>query len=106
MAAINGRLSTVELLLYLGADLPVAELLHAVEATGAKALAVGIVILDAAEANAVVREIRRELSDEVELWVGGSGTAKFEPPPGVEKIDSMQRLEHRVEVLRIRVGAP
>lgn len=92
--------------LYLGIDLPVSELANAVEVSGARALVLSIVILPPDEAAEVLRELRSELPDEVDLWVGGSGTVEIEPVEGVERVDSMQRLERRVEMLRIRSGAP
>jgi DNA-binding transcriptional MerR regulator len=92
--------------LYLGIDLPVSELVNSVTMSGARALAISIVILPASEAAQVLREIRAALPDEVDLWVGGRGSDELALPDGVERIDSMQHLQRRVEMLRIRVGAP
>jgi DNA-binding transcriptional MerR regulator len=92
--------------LYLGADLPASELVRAVEMTGARAIALGIVEVDARTGEKAVAELRCGLSEDVEVWVGGAASSALELPAGVERIESMRQLERRVELLRIRVGAP
>jgi DNA-binding transcriptional MerR regulator len=92
--------------LYLGADLPASELVRAVEMTGARAIALGIVGVEVRAGEEAVAELRRDLPQEVELWVGGPAASGMALPPGVERIDSMSQIERRVELLRIRVGAP
>lgn len=91
--------------LYLGAELPPAELVHAVEASGAAALALSVVALPAAEAQRSIATLRRTLPREAELWVGGSLAAQLALPDDTVHIDSLEILEQRVEMLRVRTGA-
>jgi len=91
---------------YLGADLPVEELLGAVERTGARALALGVVALPSAGAERSVRALRAGLPEDVELWVGGSRAHELELPPGAVLVGSLDALEQRVEMLRLRRQAP
>ena len=88
--------------LYLGPDLPLAELVRAVEATSARALAVGLVVIGHDEARQAVDQLRQALPKEVELWIGGARVGDLEPTLGVESIESLERLEQRVEMLCVR----
>jgi DNA-binding transcriptional MerR regulator len=85
--------------LYLGAELPVEDLLGAVERTDAAALALSVVTLPTDAANRTLRALRRGLPDGVPLWVGGCGASRTAPVPGVEKMESLEELERRVELL-------
>ena len=82
--------------LYLGPELPVEDLLGAVEDTGAAALAIGLVTLPATEAERIVSALRGGLSDNVQLWLGGTGAMAINTQPGIEKIGSLEDLEQRV----------
>ena len=82
--------------LYLGADLPASELVRAVEMTGARAIALGIVGVEVRAGEEAVAELRRDLPQEVELWVGGPAASGMALPPGVERIDSMSQIERRL----------
>lgn len=88
--------------LYLGADLPGEELVRAVEAAGAAALAVGVVAMPPSEAQQALAALRGALPRDVELWVGGSLADQLELPQGALRIDSLEALEQRVDMLRIR----
>jgi len=85
--------------LYLGAELPVEELLAAVEATGAAALALSLVTIPAAQATRTISALRGGLADEVRLWLGGSGAGDLALPDSVEYIASLEDLEQRVALL-------
>jgi DNA-binding transcriptional MerR regulator len=85
--------------LYLGPELPVEDLLAAVEETGAAALALSLVTLSAAQANRTISALRGGLSDDVQLWLGGAGAGELELPDAVEYIDSLESLEQRVALL-------
>ena len=85
--------------LYLGAELPVEDLLGAVEDTGAVVLALSIVTLPAAQASRAVNAIRGGLPDSVHLWLGGAGAGSLELPEGVEVMHSLEALEQRVMLL-------
>jgi DNA-binding transcriptional MerR regulator len=93
--------------LYLGAELPVEDLLGAVEGSGAAALALSLVSIPAAQAARAVSALRGGLADGVHLWLGGAGASRDELPDGVERIESLEDFEQRVELLGFeRAGAP
>jgi DNA-binding transcriptional MerR regulator len=85
--------------LYLGAELPVEELLSAVEATGAAALALSLVTMPSAQATRTVSALRGGLADEVHLWLGGIGAANLALPQRVECIEDLEDFEQRVMLL-------
>ena len=87
--------------LYLGAELPVEDLLGAVEDTDAAALALSLVTMPAAQAVRTVKALRGGLASEVHLWLGGAGARDVELPQGVEHIESLEDLEQRVILLRV-----
>lgn len=90
--------------LYLGAELPVEDLLGAVERADAAALAIGIVTLPSAQAARVVSALRGGLADDVHLWLGGSGAGELELAPGVQRIQSLDELEQHVALLVLESG--
>lgn len=90
--------------LYLGVDLPTSELLRAVDTAGAAALALSVVALAKDDAEAALRALRGGLPPNVELWLGGAGARALALPEGVRRIDSLESLEHRAELLRLRAG--
>lgn len=85
--------------LYLGTELPVDELLGAVEDTDAAALALSLVTVPSAQAARSVSALREGLASEVHLWLGGAGARDIELPRGVEHIESLEDLEQRVILL-------
>jgi len=85
--------------LYLGLELPVEDLLAAVEGAKAKALALSLVTIPAAQATRTLGALRGGMSDEVRLWLGGSGAHDLELPPAVEYIGSLEDLEQQVSLL-------
>jgi DNA-binding transcriptional MerR regulator len=85
--------------IYLGAELPIEDLLGAVEDTEAAALALSLVTLPAAQATRIVSALRGGLASEVHLWLGGAGASDVELPKGVEHIESLEDLEQRVILL-------
>lgn len=82
--------------LYLGPELPVEDLLGAVEDTGAAALAISLVTLPATQAERIVGALRGGLNDNVQLWLGGSAAMALSTQRGVEMIGSLEDLEQRV----------
>lgn len=90
--------------LYLGADLPLDESTRAVETSGAAALALSVVALAPQPAQQALHELRGDLATGVELWVGGAGADSIELPERVQRIDSLAKLEHQVELLCVRAG--
>jgi DNA-binding transcriptional MerR regulator len=85
--------------LYLGAEVPVEDLLEAVDRAGASALALGIVTLPVPQAERALGALRGGLANEVALWVGGAGAANVDLPEGVEPLESLDHLEQRVALL-------
>jgi DNA-binding transcriptional MerR regulator len=81
---------------YLGADLPVEEMLGAADRTGAAAVALGLVSLPAVQGARAVNALRGGLPSDVHVWVGGAGARDVEPADGVERIESLETLEQRV----------
>jgi DNA-binding transcriptional MerR regulator/methylmalonyl-CoA mutase cobalamin-binding subunit len=85
--------------IYLGADLPVEDLLAAVEGARAAVLAIALVALPGAQAERVVAAIRSGLPGAIRLWVGGVGGEGAAFPDGVEYIETLGELEQRVALL-------
>jgi DNA-binding transcriptional MerR regulator len=85
--------------IYLGAELPVDELLDSVERAGAAALALSLVTLPPNRAAQAVRAIRGGLPDDVHLWLGGATASALEPGEGVDCIDSLETFEQRIALL-------
>jgi hypothetical protein len=85
--------------IYLGAELPVDELVNSVERVGAVALALGLVTLPHDRAAQAVRAIRGGLPDDVHLWLGGAAAGAIEPGDGVECVDSLEAFERRVALV-------
>ena len=85
--------------LYLGLELPVEDLLAAVEGTNAAALALSLVTIPAAQAAETVRVLRGGIAPDVHLWLGGSAGRDLDVPAAVERIDSLEDLEQRVLLL-------
>jgi DNA-binding transcriptional MerR regulator len=91
---------------YLGAELPVEDLLGAVEDTHAVALALSLVAVPATQAARTAGALRRGLASEVHLWLGGAGARDLELPQGVEHIESLEDLEQRVMLLGLASASP
>jgi DNA-binding transcriptional MerR regulator/methylmalonyl-CoA mutase cobalamin-binding subunit len=82
--------------IYLGADLPVDEMLHAAERSDARVLALSLVTIARADATRVVRELRRRLAPRVRIWLGGAAAPSLPAIDGVECIRSLEACEARV----------
>jgi DNA-binding transcriptional MerR regulator len=85
--------------LYLGAELPVEDLLSAVETADASAVALSLVTLSPAQTARTLNALRGGLPAAVALWLGGPGARNLELPQRVEYIDSLEALEQRVALL-------
>jgi DNA-binding transcriptional MerR regulator len=85
--------------LYLGAEVPVQDLLAAVDRVDAVVLALGVIHLPENETERAVSALRRELPKAVALWVGGAAAASVKPRDGVECFGSLEQLEQRVALL-------
>jgi len=87
--------------LYLGAELPIEDLLGAVAESEAAALALSLVTIPPAQAARTVSALRGGLPKEVRLWLGGYGSRGLDLPDSVEYIDSLEDLEQRVLLVRL-----
>jgi DNA-binding transcriptional MerR regulator len=84
---------------YLGVELPVEDLLGAVEGAGAAALALSLVTVPNPQAARTVSALRGGLADAVHLWLGGAGVSDIDLPEAVEHIESLEDFEQRVALL-------
>jgi DNA-binding transcriptional MerR regulator len=91
--------------IYLGADLPVEDILGAVERSRADALALGVVSTPDARERRGIGAIRGGLQPGVRLWVGGAGARGVDLPEGVERIENLQQFEQMVTLLVSEGGA-
>ncbi len=55
--------------------------------------------IPASQATRTLGALRGGMSDEVRLWLGGSGARDLELPPAVEYIGSLEDLEQQVALL-------
>jgi DNA-binding transcriptional MerR regulator len=85
--------------LYLGAELPVPDLLGAAAASGCAAVALGLVTLPSEDAEQALSEIRGGLPGAIQLWVGGYGASNVDLLDGVESMASLEELEQRIALL-------
>jgi DNA-binding transcriptional MerR regulator len=90
--------------LYLGAELPVEDMLRSAEETRAAAVALSIVTIPAAQVMRTVRALRGGLPDPVHLWLGGAGAENLQCPSGLETIASLDALVQRVTLLGLENG--
>ncbi len=79
--------------IFIGADVPVPELVKEAETSRSEALALGFVVLPKDEVESVLRDVRRALPEDIALWIGGQGIMGCPPIPGVDRIENAQRLE-------------
>lgn len=86
--------------IYLGADLPAAEVGRAVRDAGAvAAVVVALVSLDGAAAARALDELRRAVPAEVPIWVGGALAPSLATGNGVRRLADLGDLERQVELL-------
>lgn len=85
--------------IYLGAELPVKDLVGAVADVGAAVLALSLVTLPKSQAAQAVASIRSDLPEETRLWIGGPGAATITAPSGVEQMGNLEEFERRVALL-------
>lgn len=87
--------------LYLGAELPVEEILAAADRAKVRAVGLSFVSLPRDTAQRGVEAVRGALPDEVCLWTGGLGSRDLVLPSGVERLDRFDDLEQRVALLAL-----
>jgi methanogenic corrinoid protein MtbC1 len=78
--------------LYLGLDTPVEEIATAARDRAARAVALSIsVTVPHSQARKAVAALRAALPRRIALWVGGAGAPA--PPKGVQRFDSLEKLD-------------
>lgn len=91
--------------IYLGPDLPAAELAHAVEATESMAVGLSLVgDISIAGAMEQIADLRAALPDNVQVWLGGPAAEALdreEVPAGCVVIGSLGDYETRLDMLRL-----
>lgn len=85
--------------IYLGAELPVEDMLGAVERCHAAALVLGVVSTPQTRDARAIGAIRGGLPAEVRLWVGGAGARSLDLPAGAERIEDLEDFEQRAALL-------
>ncbi len=85
--------------IYLGAEVPVEELLGAVVRSGATALALSVIAEPTGDVARSIAALRGGLPANVSLWIGGSGARALETSSGVDRIETLDQLESRVALL-------
>ena len=85
--------------IYLGVDLPVEEMIHAVKKTQAKGLALSLVTLPESICTTTLTTLRERLPSDVAVIAGGPKAQSIENIPGVEKIGSLERFVQRIRLM-------
>jgi DNA-binding transcriptional MerR regulator/methylmalonyl-CoA mutase cobalamin-binding subunit len=85
--------------IYLGAELPIQEIVDSVDRAGAAGVALSLVTIAPARAARAVQALREGLPDHVHVWIGGAAASALEPLDGVEHIDRLDSFEQRVALL-------
>lgn len=88
--------------LYLGPEVPAGDLVASARRSGAAAVAIGIVTLPAPDAERALQAVRAGLPAAVAVWIGGAGARRIAVPDGVERLEDLEALEHRVALLGSR----
>lgn len=95
--------------IYLGADLPVAEVGRFCNKVNVAAVALSLVTSpEVIDVHAQLDTLRRLLAPAVEVWAGGQAAQLLDParlPAGTFKITNMQQFDARLSTLRQRTSA-
>ena len=108
LGALIAAVSTIDaggLAIFLGPDLPFAEVALAAAASGAAAVAIGVCQRDGAVPSALLGNLRELMPSHVELWVGGRGASDLALPPGSARVADLDELERKVALLGLRNAA-
>ena len=82
--------------LYLGPDLPVAELAAAARRCAAKVVGLSAMLPATAAQLADLDELRQTLPGKIEIWIGGRGWSGVEVSSGVRLVATLDELRQRV----------
>jgi DNA-binding transcriptional MerR regulator/methylmalonyl-CoA mutase cobalamin-binding subunit len=85
--------------LYIGADLPVEDLVSSAVQTEAVGVALSLVTIPEADARSYLEALREALPGDVHIWIGGHAATAIETPPGVERIEALDEFERRISLV-------
>jgi DNA-binding transcriptional MerR regulator/methylmalonyl-CoA mutase cobalamin-binding subunit len=85
--------------LYLGTNLPVDEILSAVHTSKAAALAISMVRPSPSHIEEDIPTLAASLPKDTLFFTGGPGSADLPETRGVERIEDMAQLYHRIQIL-------
>lgn len=85
--------------IFIGADVPIADLVDAVAQSRADVLVLGLVTLPHGQAERAVWQTRADLSTTVSLWIGGAGIDRIAPINDTLRVANLEQLEAEVTLL-------
>lgn len=103
VAALLAVQAGVEVI-FLGADVPVDDLVQSVVDTRASAIVIGIVTLPKKESEQSLRDLRDRLPEDVGVWIGGPGIAGLAPLKGIERITNLEQLDMQMTLMADEVA--
>lgn len=90
--------------IFVGANLPVSEIVDAADSLDAAAVAVGVCDTNRNDTQAALRMLRDALPARVEVWIGGPGAESIALPEQVQSIGDHDALERKIALLLERSG--
>jgi methanogenic corrinoid protein MtbC1 len=105
LAAIAARMQGYNVV-YLGPDLPAAEIARAAEGVRAELVALSVLVLDPKDAEVEIRTLVRELPEGIDVVVGGAGAYGLsELIPSITTPATLEEFERFLAARRERPGA-
>lgn len=92
-------------IIFLGANMPVKDLVESVEASRADVLALGLVTLPIEEAMRFLPELRAALPSHVLIWLGGAAAKDCPPIEGVDTLSNLDQVAANVSLLAVDAAA-
>jgi len=86
--------------IYLGPDLPAAEIAYAARSVAARAVALGICESAPASVRGEIETLRQALPSSVEVWLGGNGAASLGAVGELFFIESLEEIDDHVARIR------
>lgn len=84
---------------YVGADLPVEDLVTSTRKTDAVGVALSLVTIPETDARLYLGTARERLPADVHIWIGGHGASAIETTPGIERIEALDEFERRISLI-------
>lgn len=81
---------------YLGADLPISEIVTVAQRLAAKVVGIGAVMPATEEQMTNLSKLKSDLPRSVGIWIGGRGWSNVEVPSGVRLVGTLEELQQRV----------